>query len=124
MITSAASNAASGLVAALERAWTEIHQHHPDVPQVVMVVVSGSVGRRGELTLGHFADRRWTVASTERPEPFVGGRVLLADRSRCWECCCTKPPMAWPPPAASRTPAAKATTTTAATSGSPRVRDY
>jgi hypothetical protein len=72
------SNAASVLVAALERAWTAIRAQHPQVPEVVMAVASGSVGRRGQLKLGHFADRRWTVASSERPELFVGGEGLAA----------------------------------------------
>jgi hypothetical protein len=71
-------NAASVLVAALERTWTAIRRRHPQVPEVVMAVASGSVGRRGELKLGHFADRRWTVASAERPELFVGGEGLAA----------------------------------------------
>ncbi len=74
----AGSNAASVLVAALERAWTQIRRRHPQVPEVVMAVASGSVGRRGELKLGHFADRRWTVATAERPELFVGGEGLAA----------------------------------------------
>ena len=75
-----ADSAASGLVAALERAWTEIRRRHPQVPEVVLAVASGSVGRRGALTLGHFAERRWTVASAERPELFVGGEGLAATR--------------------------------------------
>jgi hypothetical protein len=74
----AGSNAASVLVAALERAWAQIRAQHPQVPEVVMAVASGSVGRRGELKLGHFADRRWTVATAERPELFVGGEGLAA----------------------------------------------
>jgi hypothetical protein len=74
----AGSNAASVLVAALERAWTQIRACHPQVPEVVMAVASGSVGRRGELKLGHFADRRWRVATAERPELFVGGEGLAA----------------------------------------------
>ena len=72
----AGSNAASVLVAALERAWAAIRRRHPQVPEVVMAVASGSVGRRGELKLGHFAERRWTVAAAERPELFVGGEGL------------------------------------------------
>jgi hypothetical protein len=78
MTTRPSSNAASVLVAALERAWTAIRRRHPEVPEVVMAVASGSVGRRGELKLGHFADRRWTVATAERPELFVGGEGLAA----------------------------------------------
>jgi hypothetical protein len=73
-----ANSAASALVAALERAWTQIRRRHPQVPEVVMAMASGSVGRRGELTMGHFAERRWTVASAERPELFVGGEGLAA----------------------------------------------
>jgi hypothetical protein len=71
-------NAASVLVASLERAWTQIRRRHPEAPEVVMAVASGSVGRRGELKLGHFAQRRWTVAAAERPELFVGGEGLAA----------------------------------------------
>src|SRR6266498_789282 len=73
-----AGNAASGLVASLERAWTAIRRRHPEVPEVVITMASGSVGRRGALTLGHFADRRWNVAAAERPELFVGGEGLAA----------------------------------------------
>ncbi len=71
-------NAASVLVAALEHTWMAIRARHPQVPEVVMAVASGSVGRRGDLKLGHFADRRWTVATAERPELFVGGEGLAA----------------------------------------------
>jgi hypothetical protein len=74
----AGSHAASVLVAALEHAWTAIRARHPQVPEVVMAVASGSVGRRGELKLGHFAERRWRVATAERPELFVGGEGLAA----------------------------------------------
>jgi hypothetical protein len=77
-IRPAGGNAASVLVAALERAWAAIQARHPQVPEVVMAVASGSVGRRGELKLGHFAERRWRVATTERPELFVGGEGLAA----------------------------------------------
>ncbi len=72
------SNAASVLVATLERAWAQIRRRHPQVPEVVMAVASGSIGRRGELKLGHFAERRWTVDAAERPELFVGGEGLAA----------------------------------------------
>jgi hypothetical protein len=81
MSTTPTSRAAGVLVAALERAWTQILRRHPEVPEVVMAVASGSVGRRGQLKLGHFADRRWTVAAAERPELFVGGEGLAAGAS-------------------------------------------
>jgi hypothetical protein len=47
--------ATSRLVAALEHAWTTIRRHHPDVPQVVMVVASSSEPRSRRRNLGHFA---------------------------------------------------------------------
>ncbi len=77
-MTRPTSTAASVLVAALERTWAAIRARHPQVPEVVMAVASGSAGRRGELKLGHFAERRWTVATAERPELFVGGEGLAA----------------------------------------------
>jgi hypothetical protein len=113
-------DAASVLVAALERAWSAIRRRHPEVPEVVMAVASGSVGRRGELKLGHFAERRWTVDAAERPELFVGGEGLAAGAVEVLGTLLHEgPPTAWPPPAASRTPAARAATTTAATPPSP-----
>jgi hypothetical protein len=72
--------AASRLVAALEHAWTTIRSHHPDVPQVVIVVASGSDPRSRRLNLGHFAAGRWQLTSpdhlTERPEVLVSGEGL------------------------------------------------
>jgi hypothetical protein len=53
--------AASRLVAALEHAWTAIRTHHPDVPQVVIVVASGSDPSSRRLNLGHFAAGRLRV---------------------------------------------------------------
>ena len=66
--------AASVLVAALERAWDAIRQRHPDVPEVVMVMASGS--ERRALKLGHFAALRWEVAGTDHHEVMVGGEGL------------------------------------------------
>ena len=66
--------AASVLVAALEHAWQTIRQRHPDVPDAVLVVASGSEGKR--LNLGHFAPHRWHVAGADRHEVLVGGEGL------------------------------------------------
>jgi hypothetical protein len=66
--------AASLLVAALEHAWTTIRQRHPDVPEAVLVVASGSEGKR--LNLGHFAAHRWQVNGSDRHEVLVGGEGL------------------------------------------------
>jgi hypothetical protein len=74
------SAAASRLVAALEHAWTAIRRHHPDVPQVVIVVASGSDPRSRRLNLGHFAAARWQLTSpdqpSDRPEVLVSGEGL------------------------------------------------
>jgi hypothetical protein len=65
---------ASLLVAALEDAWQTIRTHHPDMPEAVLVVASGSEGKR--LNLGHFAPHRWQVNGTDRHEVLVGGEGL------------------------------------------------
>jgi hypothetical protein len=66
--------AASVLVAALEHAWQTIRTRHPDVPEAVLVVASGSEGKR--LNWGHFAPHRWQVNGTDRHEVLVGGEGL------------------------------------------------
>jgi hypothetical protein len=70
--------AASRLVAALEHAWTAIRRHHPDVPQVVIVVASGSDPRSRRLNLGHFAAGRWQLTDqpSDRAEVLVSGEGL------------------------------------------------
>jgi hypothetical protein len=70
--------AASRLVAALEHAWTAIRTYHPEVPEVVIVVASGSDPRSRRLNLGHFAAGRWqlTDQGTDRAEVLVSGEGL------------------------------------------------
>ncbi|WP_084522465.1 hypothetical protein [Nocardia inohanensis] len=63
------------LVSALETTWAAIRSHHPDVPDVVLTVGSGSMGN--DLTLGHFAPNRWVRGEYELHELFVGGEGLL-----------------------------------------------
>ena len=65
---------ASLLVAALEHAWQTIRRRHPDVPDAVVVVASGSEGKR--LNWGHFAPHRWQVSGADRHEVLVGGEGL------------------------------------------------
>jgi len=62
----------------LEQAWTAIRSHHPDVPQVVIVVASGSDPRSRRLNLGHFAAAHWqlTDQATDRAEVLVSGEGL------------------------------------------------
>lgn len=48
------------LVAALSASWRAIQDRHPDVPDVVLTIGSGTLGaRRGEVRYGHFAAGRW-----------------------------------------------------------------
>jgi hypothetical protein len=70
----AANGTASLLVAALERTWQTIRSRHLDVPEAVLVVASGSEGKR--LNLGHFAPHRWQVAGSDRHEVLIGGEGL------------------------------------------------
>lgn len=63
------------LVTALETTWAAIRSHHPDVPDVVLTVGSGSTGG-SDLTLGHFAPNRWVRGEYELHELFVGGEGL------------------------------------------------
>jgi hypothetical protein len=72
--TATSEGAASLLVAALEHAWQTIRQCHPEVPEAVLVVASGSEGKR--LNLGHFAPHRWQVNGSDRHEVLVGGEGL------------------------------------------------
>jgi hypothetical protein len=74
--TPSAQVAASAMVAALEQAWSAIRTHHPDVPQVVVVLGAGSEARRGLFKWGHFAAARWQVADSNRPEVLVSGEGL------------------------------------------------
>jgi hypothetical protein len=72
--TNSPDGTASLLVAALEHAWSTIRSRHPDVPDAVLVVASGSDGKR--LNLGHFAPHRWQVNGADRHEVLVGGEGL------------------------------------------------
>jgi hypothetical protein len=72
--TTIPDGAASLLVAALEHTWHAIRSRHPDVPEAVLVVASGSEGTR--LNLGHFAPHRWQVNGADRHEVLVGGEGL------------------------------------------------
>ncbi|GAA1746214.1 hypothetical protein [Nostocoides vanveenii] len=71
----------SPIVSAFESTWAAIQRQHPEIPDVVIVLASGSIGMpRGVLRLGHFAAMRWhhthTAAGQRLPEVFVGGEGL------------------------------------------------
>jgi hypothetical protein len=72
--TSSPDGTTSLLVAALEHAWQTIRSRHPDVPDAVLVVASGSEGKR--VNWGHFAPHRWQVQGADRHEVLVGGEGL------------------------------------------------
>ena len=67
---------AADLVHAIQDTWQAIRDHHPAVPEVVVTLGSGSLGRRGSLTLGHFAASRWVRDEDEVHELFIGGEGL------------------------------------------------
>lgn len=62
------------LVDAIEATWKAIQEQHPDVPEVVVTLGSGSV-RKG-MNLGHFAADRWMRGEEKVHELFVGGEGL------------------------------------------------
>jgi hypothetical protein len=64
------------LVAALDHSWQAIRARHPDVPEVVVTLGSGSGNGRGVLKLGHFAEARWQRGEGRLPELFIGGEGL------------------------------------------------
>ena len=117
--TAPGTQAASAVVVALERAWTSIRTHHPDVPQVGVILGAGSEARRGLFKWGHFAAARWHVAGSNRPEVLVSGEGCGAAHLKCWRPCFMRLRMAWPIPARSRTPAVRAVGTTSASPPSP-----
>jgi hypothetical protein len=65
---------AAPLVAAIEQAWADIRERHPEVPEVVVTIGSGSEAKG--MKLGHFAAARWVRGEDELHELFVGGEGL------------------------------------------------
>jgi hypothetical protein len=75
----APASIAPRLVAALDHAWATIRHHHPEVPEVVITLGSGSLRTpAGRLTLGHFAADRWQHGQGRLPEMFIAGEGLSA----------------------------------------------
>lgn len=57
-------------VTALTATWGAIQDRHPDVPDVVLTLGSGTLGaRRGEVTWGHFVAGRWHITDQDQAEP-------------------------------------------------------
>lgn len=67
------------LITALTAAWRAIRAQHPEVPDVVLTLGSGTLGQRGkgEVTLGHFARGRWQLTEPGEGEPGEGLHELF-----------------------------------------------
>ena len=67
----------AALVGALETAWAAIRARHPEVPDAVLVVGSGSPAKpNAAMKWGHFAALRWQHGDTRLPEVIVSGEGL------------------------------------------------
>ncbi|MDT8912776.1 hypothetical protein [Amycolatopsis sp. PS_44_ISF1] len=62
---------------AMEQLWAEIRRRHPDVPDAILVLASGTMGTTTEIH-GHFARSRWHVGAGREPraEFFLGAEGL------------------------------------------------
>ena len=67
----------AGLLTALEDAWAQIRARHPEVPDAVLIVGSGSPAKGSQsMKWGHFASLRWQSGDTRLPEVLVSGEGL------------------------------------------------
>lgn len=67
----------TGVVDAVEAAWTAIRTRHPELPAVVAIIASGSPAKAGQpMKWGHFATRRWQAGTDRHPELLVSGEGL------------------------------------------------
>ncbi|WP_203907301.1 hypothetical protein [Rhizocola hellebori] len=65
------------MLAVLEGCWSAIRERHLEVPQVVLVVASGSpAGPKQNLKWGHFASLRWQHGEQLLPEVLISGEGL------------------------------------------------
>lgn len=64
----------SALVSVVEGVWRSVQRRHPDVPDVVVTLASGSEGVG--LVYGHFAQARWVRGEERVHELFLGGEGL------------------------------------------------
>ncbi|MFJ4657618.1 hypothetical protein ACIP5Y_40685 [Nocardia sp. NPDC088792] len=66
------------LATAIDRVWDGIRGRHPDVPEAVVAIASGSPGRGRAVRRGHFGPDLWSRAGTAMPELFLGAEGLAA----------------------------------------------
>ncbi|MGW0252521.1 hypothetical protein ACWDYH_38440 [Nocardia goodfellowii] len=64
-------------VGSLEAVWSEIRRRHPDVPDVIVVIGSGSVDT-ASLRLGRFTPGEWQHGDTSLHELFIAGEGFSA----------------------------------------------
>lgn len=70
-------NVATELVRAIDVVWQGIRRRHPDVPDVMITIGSGTLGAKpGQARFGHFAAARWQREDESLPELFVSGEGL------------------------------------------------
>lgn len=67
----------AALLSALETAWAAIRARHPEVPEAVLIVGSGSPAKpNAALKYGHFASLRWQHGDRQLPEVLISGEGL------------------------------------------------
>jgi curved DNA-binding protein CbpA len=71
------TEAVSRVLHVLEEIWQAIRCHHPQIPQVVIIIASGTDGRQARW--GYHAPKRWQVGLDERTEIMVSGEGLRRD---------------------------------------------
>src|SRR6266536_4244017 len=67
----------TAVVDALESAWAAIRTRHPEIPQAVIIIASGSPAKATQpMRFGHFATGRWRHGTNTHPEVMVSGEGL------------------------------------------------
>jgi hypothetical protein len=62
------------LVAALEAAWAAVRANHPDLPEVVIIIGSGTTSRQAKW--GHYGSLRWQHREHRLAEVLISGEGL------------------------------------------------
>jgi curved DNA-binding protein CbpA len=68
------SEAISAVLRVLEATWQAIRARQPQIPQVVIVIASGTEGKQARW--GHHAPHRWRVGLEDRTEIMISGEGL------------------------------------------------